>query len=162
MTQKILKLSIVLFLGLGLTGLQAQEAIPASGGEASGTGGTTSYSIGQVVYTINTGTNGSVAEGLQQPYEISMVTGIEQAKEINLLFSAYPNPVTDFLILKVESHDNVDLLYLLFDINGKLLGNKKVVGNETSIAMKHLVPATYFLKITKNNKEVKILKIIKN
>ena len=99
MTQKILKLSIVLFLGLGLTGLQAQEAIPASGGEASGTGGTTSYSIGQVVYTINTGTNGSVAEGLQQPYEISMVTGIEQAKEINLLFSAYPNPATDLLIL---------------------------------------------------------------
>ncbi len=50
MRHKRLKLSAIFLLGLGLTGLQAQEPIPATGGNASG-----SYSVGQVVYTTNTG-----------------------------------------------------------------------------------------------------------
>lgn len=59
MRHKKIKLCAVLLLGLGLTRLQAQEAIPASGGNATGNGGSASYSVGQVVYTTNTGTNGS-------------------------------------------------------------------------------------------------------
>jgi len=161
MKHKRLKLSAVLLLGLGLTGLQAQETIPATGGNASGSGGTVSYSVGQVVYTTNTGTNGSVAQGVQQPFEISVVTGIEQTA-INLAISAYPNPTTDFLRLKVESEKLKDLSYQLYDLNGKLLQNKKIEGNETSIVMSNLVPATYFVKVTEGNKEVKTFKIIKN
>ena len=55
-----------------------------------------------------------------------------------------------------------DLSYQLYDMNGKLLENKKVTGNETSIVMSNLVPATYFVKVTEGNKEVKTFKIIKN
>ena len=162
MRNKKLKLSAVLLFGLGLTGLQAQETIPATGGNASGSGGSASYSVGQVIYTTNTGTNGSVAQGVQQPFEISEVTGIEQAKGINLNCSAYPNPTTDFLMLKVENYDKENLSYQLYDISGKLLENKKVTGTETSIVMSNLVPATYFVKVTEGNKEVKTFKIIKN
>lgn len=43
--------------GFGST-LQAQNAIPSLGGNASGSGGTASYTTGQVVYTTYTGTNG--------------------------------------------------------------------------------------------------------
>jgi hypothetical protein len=45
---------------------------PQAGGEATGSGGSVSYSVGQVVYTTNTGINGSVAQGVQQPYEFQM------------------------------------------------------------------------------------------
>ena len=163
MRHKKLKLSAVLLLGLGLTGLQAQTAVPATGSNASGSGGTVSYSVGQVVYTTNTGgSNGSVAQGVQQPFEISVVTGLEETKGIILSVSAYPNPTTDFLNLKVENYDNTNLSYQLFDISGKLLETKKITGNETSINTSNLVPATYFLKVTENNKEVKTFKIIKN
>lgn len=162
MRHKRLKLSAVLLLGLGLTGLQAQETIPATGGNATGSGGSASYSVGQVVYTTNTGTNGSVAQGVQQPFEISVVTGIEQTKGINLSVSAYPNPATDFLMLKVENYDNGNLSYQLFDMNSKLLQNKKVTSNQTSIVMSNLVPATYFVKVIQENKEVKTFKVIKN
>ncbi|MFT7299094.1 MAG: hypothetical protein ACI9WO_001916 [Sphingobacteriales bacterium] len=55
----------IAFLFLGLGGLQAQETVPATGGEATGNGGSSSYTVGQVVYTTNTGTNGSVAQGSQ-------------------------------------------------------------------------------------------------
>ena len=146
----------------GLIGLKAQNAIPASGGNASGGGGTASYSVGQVVYTTNTSSSGSVAQGVQQPYEISVITGIEQAEYISLVCSVYPNPVSDFLTLKVEDYDIKDLSYRLFDARGNLLESKKVIGYETTISMANLLPAIYFLKVIDNREEIKTFKIIKN
>jgi len=158
-----LKLSVLLLLGLGLTGLQAQESVNATGGNASGSGGSVSYSVGQVVYQTHTGTSGSVAEGVQQPYEISEVTGIEKARGINLSVSAYPNPTDDFLTLTVENTELSDLSYQLYDMQGKLLQNGKIESSRISISMNNLVPATYFVKVTQsNNKEIKTFKIIKN
>ena len=162
MKYKKLKLSAIPLLVLGLTSVQAQEAILATGGEASGSGGSASYSVGQVVYTTNTGTNGSVAQGVQQPYEISVVAGIEQARDIKLECTAYPNPTTDYLILKVENNDNENLSYQLYNINGKLIENKKLTSSETTISIANLNSATYFLKVSDNNKELKTFKIIKN
>ncbi len=149
-------------LGLGLTGVQAQEAVTATGGDASGGGGTVSYSVGQVFYATNTGAIGSVAQGVQQPHEISVVTGIAEAKGINISVSAYPNPTTDFLTLSINEFDISNLAYQLFNINGKLLQNEKITGNHTSIVMSNLVPASYFVKVIQGNKEVKIFKIIKH
>ena len=162
MKYKKFKLSAILLLGLGLTGLQAQTAVPTSGGNASGSGGTASYSVGQVGYTTNTGTNGSVAHGVQQPYEISVVTGFEEAKGIDLTISAYPNPTTDYLTLQVKDFKLSTLNFQLYDIQGKLLQSEKITGNQISIVMSNFAPATYFLKVIKGNKEVKTFKIIKN
>ena len=162
MRHKKLKLSAVLLLGLGLTGLQAQTSINATGGNASGSGGSSSYSVGQVAYQTHTGTNGSVAQGVQQPFEISVVTAIEEAKGINLSVSAYPNPTTDYLTLSIKEFDISNVSYQLLDMNGKLLQNEKITGNQTSIVMSNLVPATYFVKVIQDNKEVKTFKIIKN
>ncbi|MGB4260925.1 MAG: T9SS type A sorting domain-containing protein, partial [Candidatus Cloacimonas acidaminovorans] len=155
----------VLLLGLGLTGLQAQTSVNATGGNASGSGGSASYSLGQVVYTTNIGANGSVAQGVQQPFEISVVTAIEEAKGINLSVTAYPNPTTDFLQLKVDASTTLSIQsmsYQLYDMNGKLLQSEKITGNQTSIVMSNLVPANYFVKVIQANKEVKTFKIIKN
>ncbi len=162
MRHKRLKLSAILMFGLGLTGLQAQTSVNATGGDASGSGGSVSQSVGQVVYQTHTTTNGSVAEGVQQPYEISIVTGMEETKGINLSVLAYPNPTTDFLQLKVESEKWKNLSFQLYDMNGKLFKSEKITGNQTSIVMSNLVPATYFLKVVQGNKQVKTFKIIKN
>ena len=162
MRRKRLKLSAVLLLGLGLTGLQAQESINATSGNTSGSGGSVSYSVGQYVYITHTGTSGSVAEGVQQPYEISVVTAIEEAKGINLSVSAYPNPTTDYITLSINEHIISNLSYQLYDMNGKLLQNEKITGNQTIIVMSNLVPANYLVKVSQGNKEVKTFKVIKN
>lgn len=162
MRHKRLKLSAVILLGLGLTGLQAQESVNATGGNASGSGGSASYSVGQVAYQTHTGTNGSVAEGVQQPYEISVVIGLEEAKGISLTVTAYPNPTTDYITLEVKEFELSNLHFQLYDMNGKLLQSEKITGNQTSIVMSNLVPATYFVKVIQGNKEVKMFKIIKN
>ncbi len=161
---KRLNICAILMFGLGITGLQAQESINASGGNASGSGGTATYSVGQVVYTTNTGTNGSVAQGVQQPFEISVVTFIEEAKDIKLSFSAYPNPAMDFLTLEVNASTTLSIqsmMYQLFDIEGKLLQYEKITGTQTRIEMSSLVPATYFVRITQDNKVLKTFKVIK-
>lgn len=158
---KRLKLSAVLLLGLGLTGLQAQTAVPASGGKAEGAGGSMSYSVGQVVYTTNSSvSNGSVAQGVHQPFEISVVETIVEAKGVNL--SVSPNPTTDYLLLSFTDFDASKLSFQLFDMSGKLLQSEKITSNQTSISMQNLVPATYFVKVTENNKQIKTFKIIKN
>jgi hypothetical protein len=162
MRYKRLILIAVLFLVIGLTGLQAQESVNATGGNASGNEGSVSYSVGQVIYTINTGANGSVAQGVQQPYEISIITAIDEAKGITLSVSAYPNPTNDFLTLSIVEFHISNLSYQLYNINGKLLQSEKITGNQTSIAMSNFFPATYFVKITEGNKELKTFKIIKN
>ena len=166
MKYKTLKLITLFLFGIGLTGLKAQEAIPTSGGNASGSGGSVSYSVGEVVYTTNIGSNGSEAQGVQQPYEISVVNGLEEAEGIHLNFTTYPNPTKDFLTLKVENYDKENLSYNLYDINGKLLTNKILSGNETIISMENFVPATYFLKVLQSKQGsiqvIKTFKIVKN
>lgn len=159
MKHKKVKLSVLL-IGLGLTA-QAQQAVTASSGDASGNGGTSAYSIGQVVYTVCTGTNGSVAQGVQQPYEISIVLGIDN-HSINLELKAYPNPTTIFLTLNVGKAELSTLNFQLYDMSGKLIESRKIISGTETIGMKNLPSATYFLKVSNNNKEVKTFKIIKN
>ena len=168
MISKKLKLSILL-LSLGLTA-QAQQATVVAGGTASGNGGTVSYSIGQVVYTTSTGTNGSVAQGVQQAYEITAVTGIEEAKGISLEVSAYPNPTTDYLTLTIgisNSLNDEPMSYKLYDMNGKVIETQKIINDQTIIVMSNLLPANYFLTLVKtmdgkSPQEVKTFKITKN
>jgi|SRR5690554_434647 len=159
MKHKRLKLSVVILLGLGLTGLHAQESINASGGDATGSGGSASYSVGQVVYTTNTGSTGSVAQGVQHAFEIYTL-GVEDIEDI--LLTAYPNPTTDYLTLELNAVTYSDVTYQLFDIHGRLLRSHKITDNHTQIAMSDLPAAVYFVKVSQGNNEVKTFKIVKN
>lgn len=162
MNQRKIKLCATLFLGMCLSVVNAQQASTAAGGDASGSGGSANYSVGQVVYTTNFSATGSAAQGVQQPYEISVVTSINEASNISLNLTAFPNPTTDFLTLKIADTKIESLSYQLYDVAGKLLEEKKITSNEVSISMLNLPNAAYFLKVSSNNKEIKSFKIIKN
>jgi len=147
--------------GFCLTKVQAQQATTAAGGSAMGIGGTVSYSIGQVVYTTNTGTSGSVAQGVQQPYITSTVLGGDE-QQMSLNLQVYPNPTSDYLTLSVDNFQLSTLNYQLYNISGKLIESKAIARRAQIIRMESLAISTYFLKVTKNNSVVKIFKIIKN
>lgn len=55
-----------LLLAFGVTTLQAQQTTLASGGDALGAGGSVSYSIGQVLFTTDSGTGFTISKGVQQ------------------------------------------------------------------------------------------------
>lgn len=150
-----------LMLGLGFSGLKAQVAIPATGGDISGNGGSVSYTIGQVNYQAHSGTSGSVIEGVQQPYEISIVTSIARAEGINLLMSAFPNPTPDYLILDVKNYDISSLSFQIFGMNGNFLQSERITDIQTRIDLRDFSKATYCIKVMEGNKEVKVFKVIK-
>jgi hypothetical protein len=152
---------IILFLLIpGLSILQAQEALSASGGDAGGSGGLVSYTLGQIACTAITGTGGEVSQGVQQPNKIYVLGGIENG--ISLLYNVFPNPTHDILILKIGNFLNEDLIYQLFDLNGKLLQNRKVESGETPIGLGGYGTSIFLLKVTDNRKELKTFLIIKN
>lgn len=133
---------------LTLGKLHAQERVVVTGGNALGIDGTVSYTVVTV----------------QQPYDITLVTGIED-NNISLLFLAYPNPTTDYLTLKVNDFEPSILRFRLFDMSGQMLLSKQITANETNIPMSKYERGIYFLKITgtkqMSSKEIKTFKIIK-
>lgn len=105
-----MKKLIILFLSLialapALTYIQGQQAhasVNATGGNANSANGSVSYSVGQVFYTTAFSTKGSISEGVQQPFEISVLSGLEDVAGIDLCYSVYPNPTSGKLTLKLR------------------------------------------------------------
>jgi hypothetical protein len=168
MRQILLKLTILFLLVLKLTEIQAQEATPASGGSAFGSGGSVTYTVGQIVYTTNSDATGSVAQGVQHPYEISIESAPTQAQAVGITLqcAVFPNPVVDFLTLQILYFVDEKITCYLYDVNSKLLLTQVIDKKETLISMTNLAPATYYLKVVQMNKDLstlvtKTFKIIK-
>ena len=158
---KTYTLSFLAFLlSLSVNAQTAHQVLSATGGDASGSGGTVAYSVGQIVYTTNTGTTGSVAQGVEQAYEISSV-GIKETA-LNISLSVFPNPTSDFLTLKVQYYNNEALSYNLLDEQGKLVLNEQIITQDTQVAMSTLARGAYFINIVQANKKIQTFKIIKN
>lgn len=156
------KKSIVSFMAIvGLSSAYAQESVNASGGNATGSGGTISYSVGQVAYTSNSSNTGSVAQGVQHAYEI-FTLGVEETA-LNISLTAFPNPTMENLTLQISDFNNEKLSYQLYDMQGKQLIQGEVIANKTEINTSSLPTASYFIDIVnQENKIVKSFKIIKN
>jgi len=163
MYRKLLILILPLYFVMQLFSLQAQDVITVLGGNGTGSGGSVSYSVGQIGYHQFSGSNGFIIQGVQQAYEISVATSIENALNIALDCSVFPNPTSDVLILNVENYDNNigDLSYYIFDNTGKLICNKQIMSNETSIVLADFISSIYFLKVTDGNREFITFKILK-
>ena len=145
----------------GQTRLQAQETVPASGGNATGNNGSMSYTVGQVFYSSASSSNNKVAEGVQQPYEIFRITSSPEIMGLYDAVSVYPNPTTEFVLIEIENLKVENLRYKLFNAHGQLLTSKMIIGSQTIISMGNYVPSIYFIKIVQNHKEVTSFKIIK-
>ena len=121
---------------------------------------TQSFSVGQVAYTSKTGSNESVTEGVQQPFEVSVIIGVD-VSTIKLSLSAYPNPTTDYLTLEIDDNELGELNFELLDVAGKLVQQGQMMGQRTQIALHNLASSTYLLKINNNSNLVKTFSVIK-
>lgn len=153
-------LTLLLSITLILT-LSAQEAVITTGGNATGSGGSASYSIGQGLYTTDIGADGSIAQGVQQAYEISTFTSADETTT-GIVLTVFPNPASDYLILEVGDFENNQLQYMLLDSYGRLLEVRPVTAHQMNITTTQLAPGTYFLKILADNAEIKTFKIVKH
>jgi hypothetical protein len=139
----------------------AQESVNSSGSDAIGSGGKVAYSIGQVVYTTNSTINGSVAQGIQQAYEIFSLGIVHSSLEFNV--TIFPNPTSENITIELDDTFNQKLSYKFFDEKGSQLNEGKIVEYKTELNMKNLPSAIYILKILDQELEtIRSFKIIKN
>ncbi len=139
--------------------LYSQSNTVSAGGDADGDNGSISYSIGQVVYTSAQGSNGNVNQGVQQPYDVGVVTGIEEAG-INL--SVFPNPTSGLLTLTVADEDASLLSYQLFDASGRLVDSKNKLNSTNTISLDGYATGVFTLSVSRENKQVKSFRLVRN
>jgi hypothetical protein len=140
--------------------IYSQQTIDASGGDATGSGGSASYSVGQIVYTTHTGSNGSISQGVQQSFEIFTLSNAALST-VSLSATTYPNPTSDYVVLAISDINLTDLSYVLYDIQGKPILNATISSKDTQIDMHSLSAGTYLLNVNQNNQKLKSFKIIK-
>lgn len=152
---------VSLLILLGSFSISAQQSTNTGGGEANGSGGSSSFTVGQTDYSTSNGTSGSVSEGVQQAYVISDTNISVKQVTLAIKLIAYPNPTSDILTLEIDKKmDNVS--YQVLDINGKVISEGKVTELKTEIVAKSMSSGTYFLYVKQKNETIKTFKIIKN
>ncbi len=139
--------------------LYSQSNTVSAGGDAEGDNGSVSYSIGQVVYTSAQGSNGNVNQGVQQPYDVGVVTGID---EIGISLSVFPNPTSGLLTLTVADEDASLLSYQLFDASGRMVDAKNKLNSTNSISLDGYATGVYTLSVSRNNSQVKSFRVVRN
>ena len=92
-------LIVLLLSSISLCSLKAQTSVNGGGGNATGSAGNVSYTIGQTFYTTQSTSAASSTQGVQQPYEISITSGLKETL-ITLNLSVYPNPTSGKILIK--------------------------------------------------------------
>ncbi len=157
------KKETLLFIGFFLLlvgSLAAQRNTVATGGEATGSGGTISYTVGQIDYTQAEGSGGIITMGVQQPFEI-FVLGTDDHPDISIEIAVFPNPTPSNPTLKFGETPYEEIRIGLYDIMGRSIYESSVFSEETTIPMENLASATYILRVSTTDRLLKTFKIIK-
>ncbi|MBS1571237.1 MAG: T9SS type A sorting domain-containing protein [Bacteroidetes bacterium] len=145
-------MKILLSLLLAPTVFFAQQSINATGGNASSSTGSFSYSVGQMVYIPFSGTNGFVNPGVQYNFNSSSLLVEDEIKSSSILI--YPNPTKDVLNFSEEVSD-----IKIIDVSGKIVLNYSSAKKILNLAF---LPNGIFLLTAKTKRGEKIThKIIK-
>ena len=160
MIKKIIALVTICVITISAFG---QSAVVPTGGTASGSGGTVTYTVGQIADQKVEGNGQYIIEGVQQPFEIQEV-GISSYPNITLEAILYPNPTTSKVMLSIRKYDipSYGLTAQLYDFNGKLVKSFVVKDLDTEIDFYEYAASTYHLRIIDNKTLLKTFKVVKN
>ena len=137
------------------------QSFNSLGGVINGSGGTVSYSVGQLVYSTDESAGGSLAQGVQRPYRLASVEFKPSAPALN--FSILPNPTDGDLLLRLSDKPEEIPLYKVTDLQGRELLEGRVSYPDTPVRLSGFASGTYLIQILNtNNKPLQTLQIIKN
>jgi hypothetical protein len=167
-------LSMILLLQYGLQAQEQQIPLPdpeqknvypqsfnALGGNASGNGGSVSYSVGQLVYTMEQSESGSVSQGVQRPYRL-VSAEIPPSAPV-LRFQVLPNPTDGDLLLRLNEKPEENPDFRVTDLQGRNLLEGKVQFPDTQVQLSGFPSGTYLIQVHDSKKQrIQTLQIIKN
>lgn len=144
--------------------LYAQTSVNTGGGQALGTSGSVSYSIGQLFYSSYSGSTGGISEGVQIPMEVYLVTHIGEPFDMGLDVSVFPNPVGDYLTLLIQGEGFIpgsSQGYVLLDMSGKAIHSGRIMEETTLVDMHAHPPGIYLLQVFVSGQRIAYFKVIK-
>lgn len=141
----------------------SQSAVVPAGGTASGSGGSATYTVGQIADQRVESSGKYIIEGVQQPYEF-LIVGVDNYPGIKLEAVLFPNPTPDFINLRISNFEIPDygLTAELYDKNGRLLKVFTVSDLLTRMDLTIYPSATYQLRVMDEKRLLKAFQIIKN
>ena len=168
MRNKRLKLSAVLLLGLGLTGLQAQTMyVKENNGTQTAYALSNiqkmSFSSGNLIVAKTDNTNGVYALNNLRYFNFTdLSTKIEEPLSFQKqMLRVYPNPVTNVLNIDLTGTAQVEGTLIIFNFEGKTVLNRQVShAGVLSLDISHLSKGLYLCRYT-NLTETRTVKIIK-
>ena len=147
---------------LFLTELSAQQAVSSSGGQGTGSGGATSFSVGQAAYVLSSGSGGTSSSGVQQTFEIVIDdSGLDEAVN-DVLVKAYPNPTIDRLILEVANYSGEEFSYTITDVNGKVVQVSQFSTRSLELSLDDLSSGMYTLTVLNQAEAKQVIKLMKH
>lgn len=138
---------------------RGQEAVVSGGNYHSNNSGSVSWGLGEAVIQTFATMDNIITQGFQQTK--LTITSVEEIPGLDFAITAYPNPAHDFVNLKVDTDDLKDLLYEMFDQNGRMLKRGVIDNNPMSVQVSSMPIGVYFLRVIYNGKMLKTFKIVK-
>ena len=155
-------LVLVFFISAtAIPGIWAQDSVLSSGGDATASRGSVSFSIGQVAYTSQSSQDGVVNAGVQQPVLAIMVGNEEPLSEVTV--GIYPNPTKDKLVIELsgEYPARGRHSFSLYDLYGKLLLQEHILSSPVIVPLDTYAHGMYLLKVSHDTDVIKTFKVIK-
>ena len=142
--------------------IHAQQTVDASGGDATGSGGSASYSVGQIVYTTHTGSNGSISQGVQQSYEIFTLSNAALST-VNLVATTYPNPTSGVINISLAMDETSKVeINVINSLGQVVLNDVQSTDGEISLDLSNLPTGLYSVQVgVDNNVATEMISLVK-
>lgn len=136
---------------------QPQQVISSAGSAFENSSGSISFTIGECITNTLSSPAMILTQGFHQP---KLVIDNLTDKLFDMDIVAFPNPVKEFVILRIEEFRGCS--YALYDLTGRVIEKNEIFSSETEIDFNILMPSAYVLKVINNRKEIRTFKIIKH
>ncbi|MBK9177650.1 MAG: T9SS type A sorting domain-containing protein [Flavobacteriales bacterium] len=156
-----MRLLLIVLLIIHSGSALAQRATLPAGHDATGAGGTISYSMGQVDYRFTSNGNGSVVQGVQQPYEW-LVLAVNEPLGGGFTAALQPNPANDQVTIAIAGTTTLPLSYELRDAQGRLLREGPITSTSISVSLNGLPSAIYLVHVLEDARPLTTFQLIKH
>ena len=133
-----------------------QEVVSTQGDSYLNVFGSIDFTIGEaIINTVSDGTH-TLTQGFHQS-KWSVVGITEHLPDYDA--NVFPNPTEDILNIKTQAFENV--MYSLYDAQGKLVIQNKLSAAQTLIQVSHLAAGSYSLILNNKTQKLKTFNLIK-
>lgn len=150
------KNKLVLFSLLVTVSVSAQEVVSTQGESYSNVNGSIDFTVGEVIISTGSGGTHDITQGFHQTNWNFL--GLEDYAP-DFEATIFPNPTQDVLNIRTRAFENVT--YTLYDAQGKIVLQEKLVAEQTPIQVSHLAPGTYSITLNNETTQLKVYKLIK-